>query len=169
MKRTVFGFGLLSATVSIAIMAITVPLIYSHRSKWMDVLGYSSVALSALIVFFGIRSYRQKTGSGKISFGRAVAVGVLITLVSAVLYVVAFQVMYFKAAPEYGEKFVSCMVERGRDHGASEQEIAETARKARTLKELYDKPLTNAMVVFGTYFPVGLALSAISAAILRKR
>ena len=169
MKRTVLVFGLLSAAVSIAVMAATVPLIYSHRWPIADVLGYSSIVLSALIVFFGIRSYRQRTGSGRISFGRAVGVGILISLVSCVLYVAAFQIMYFKAAPEFGERFASCMIERVRANGASDQEIAETTRKARTLKELYDNPLTNAMVTFGASFPVGLAVTAISAAILRKR
>ena len=35
---------------------------------------------SILLVFFGIRSYRENAG-GLISFGRAVAVGILITLI----------------------------------------------------------------------------------------
>ena len=169
MKKTVLVFGLLSAVVSILIMAATVPAISAHRYEMSDVLGYSAIVLSALFVFFGIRSYRQRTGSGRISFGRAVAVGVLISLVSCVLYAAAFEVLYFKVAPDFGEKFAACMVERAREKGAGEQQIAETTKKARTFKELYDNPLTNAMVTFGTSFPVGLVVTAISAAILRKR
>jgi hypothetical protein len=169
MKKTVLVFGLLSAAVSIAILAATIPTIYAHRFEASDVLGYSAIVLSALFVFFGIRSYRQGTGAGRISFGRALAVGVLISLVSCVLYAAAFQLMYFRLAPQFGEKFAACMVDRAREKGAADREIVETAKKARTLKDLYDQPLTNALLTFGTSFPVGLVVTAISAAILRKR
>ncbi|MGH9400184.1 MAG: DUF4199 domain-containing protein [Thermoanaerobaculia bacterium] len=169
MKKTVLSFGLISGAVSIAIMAATVPFIYSGRYELSDVLGYSSIVLSALIVFFGIRSYRQQAAGERITFGRGMAVGVLITLVSCVCYAAAFEILYFKLYPDFGDKFSACLVDRARARGAGQQEIAETASKAQTFKRLYDNPATNAMVTFATSFPIGLAVTAVSAAILRKR
>ena len=52
------------------------------------VIGYTTMVLSFMLVFFGIRSYRENVGEGTIAFGRAFAVGILITLISSVLYVV---------------------------------------------------------------------------------
>lgn len=40
-----------------------------------DALGYTSIVMSALLVFFGIRSYREHAGGGRITFARGIAVG----------------------------------------------------------------------------------------------
>ena len=169
MKKTVLFFGLISGAVSTALMLATLPYIDSGHFEIADVLGYTSIVLSALLVFFGIRSYREKAGAGRITFSRGVAVGVLITLISCACYVVVFQIVYFKLMPEFGDKFAACMVERVRTSGGPDQEIAKTARQAQTFKALYDNPATNAMLTFATSFPIGLAVTAISAVILRKR
>jgi hypothetical protein len=52
MKKTMLTFGLLSAAVSVALMLATIPFIYSLRHETADVLGYTSIVLSALVVFF---------------------------------------------------------------------------------------------------------------------
>jgi hypothetical protein len=169
MKKTMLTFGLLSAAVSVALMLATIPFIYSLRHETADVLGYTSIVLSALVVFFGIRSYRENAGAGRLTFGRGLAVGLLITLVSSLCYVVAFQIVYFGVAPDFGEKFAACMVERARASGGTPEQIDETARQARTFKELYDHPATNAALSFAMSFPVGLVVTAASAALLRKQ
>ncbi|MDB4915433.1 MAG: hypothetical protein JWM95_3077 [Gemmatimonadetes bacterium] len=48
-------------------------------------IGYTIIVASFLLVYFGIRSYRDNTLHGQISFGRAFACGLLITLISAAL------------------------------------------------------------------------------------
>ncbi len=169
MKKTVLTFGLLSGALSILLMLLTLPLIDDLRHQLADVLGYTSMVVAALVVFFGIRSYRENAGGGRMTFLRGLAVGALIAAVAGVCYAAAFQVVYFRLMPQFGERFSVCMVERARAAGATDAEIVETAEQARTLKGLYDQPLTNAALTFGTSFPVGLAAAAISAVILRKR
>ena len=169
MKKTALTFGLVSGAVSLAMTAATIPFIYSHRFTISDVLGYSAIVLSALIVFFGIRSYRQRTADGRITFGRGLAVGILITLVSCACQVATFEILYFQVLPDFGDKYSACLVERARAKGGSPQDIVDAAKNARTFKKLWDNPATNALVNFATYFPVGLVVSAVSAAILRKR
>lgn len=167
MKKTALIFGLLSGAVSTAMMLVTLPFIEPARRSTADVLGYTSILLSALLVFFGIRSFRERAG-GWVTFGRAVAVGVSITLVSTLVYVAAFELMYFRIAPDFGERFAACMIEHARADGRSAQEIQEVADQARLLKRLYDHPATNAALTFATSFPIGLIVSLMSAAILRR-
>jgi hypothetical protein len=168
MKKTGLTFGLISGAVSTAMMLATIPFIHSARLETADVLGYTSIVLSALLVFFGIRSYRENAGGG-ITFGQGLAVGLLITAISCACYVVAFQIVYFQLVPEFGDKFAACMVERVRAAGGTPQQLEETAKQAATFKRLYDNPATNAALTFATSFPIGLAATAVSAAILRKR
>jgi cell division protein FtsW (lipid II flippase) len=55
------------------------------------IVGYTTMILAFMLVFFGIRSYRENVSDGHITFGRAFAVGILITLVACVCYVVAWR------------------------------------------------------------------------------
>lgn len=169
MKKTVLTFGLVSGAVSIVMMLGTLPVIYADRLEIADVLGYTSIVLSALLVFFGIRSHRERAGGGRITFARGLGVGLLITLLSCACYALAFEIVYFKLAPDFGDKFASCMVERVRAAGGTQQEIDEQAQRAQTLKRMYDNPLTNAALSFGIQLPIGAAVTMVSAAILRKR
>lgn len=169
MKKTVWTFGIVSALVAIVMMALVVPQLRENDTSTADFLGYSSMLLSALFVFFGIRSYREKAGQGRLTFGKGFVVGALITLVAGLLYTVAFQLMYFQVVPDFGEVFEACMVKRAQSTGASDAEIADTAKTAAELKRLYDQPLTNALLALGTSLPIGLAASAAAAGILRRR
>jgi hypothetical protein len=45
------------------------------------------IVLSALLVFFGVRSYRENAAGGRLTFGPGFAVGILITLISSACYV----------------------------------------------------------------------------------
>lgn len=169
MRRAVLVFGLIGGAVSTAMTLVTIPFIRAHRVGVADVLGYTGMVLSALLVFFGIRWYRETAGAGRVGFGRGFAVGALISMVSCAVLVLAFELVYFKLAPDFGEAFASCMIERARDAGATAPELEKTAAQAAELKRLYDNPATNAALTFGTSFPVGLVATTVSAAILRRR
>ena len=168
MKKTVLQFGLISAAVATAMMLATIPLLDALGYQKTDLVGYSAMVVSALLVFSGIRSYRERSG-GRITFGRAFAAGALITLVSSVCQVATFQLVYFQLVPEFGDRFAACMVERTKGSGASPEKIDQRARQAETLKRLYDNPLSNAAITFVQPLPLGLAAAAVSAAILRRR
>ena len=161
--------GGISAAIGIASIVATLPYLESGTMKQADVFGYATIVLSALLVFFGIRSHREKEGAGRLTFGRGLLVGVLITLISCACLIVAFELVYFWFVPEYGEKFAACMVERTRDSGATEAEIEKAREQAATFRRLYDNPFTNAALTFAMTFPIGLAASAVSALILKRR
>jgi F0F1-type ATP synthase assembly protein I len=170
MKKTVVTFGLISGGVSAALMLLTVPFLdrigFDHKG---EILGYTAIVLSFLFVFFGIRSYRNNVEHGRVSFTRAFAVGILITLVSTACYVATWEVIYFKLAPGFADKYAAYAVERARASGASQQVIEQTAREMRDFKVMYDRPMMNAAITFLEPFPIGLLVTLISAVALRKR
>jgi Na+/glutamate symporter len=123
---------------------------------------------SFLPVFFGVRSYREHAG-GSLTFGRAFAVGILITLISCVFYVVTWEFIYFKLSPEFGEKYTAYVIERARAAGASAEALEQQVRQMKQFKETLDNPLVNAALTFVEPFPIGLVMSLVSAAILRTK
>src|SRR5262245_17589808 len=112
MRKTVLSFGLVSGGVAVVLMLAVIPFLQAKEFLKSDLVGYSSMLASALLVFFGIRSYRERVGGGRISFGRGFVVGVLISAVAGACAVVGFEIIYFKLVPGFGDTFSACMVER---------------------------------------------------------
>ena len=106
---------------------------------------------------------------GHITFGRAFAVGILITLVACVCYVVAWEIIYFKFMPDFVDKYASYMVEKVRASGATQQAIDAQVQQMESFKALYDNPFINAAMTFVEPLPIGLIVTLISTAILRKK
>src|SRR5262249_25551001 len=123
----------------------------------------------ALLIFFGVRSYRENAGGGRLTFGRGFTVGILINLISCACHVATFEILYFKLVPTLGAKIAVCMVQRAKDSGADRKKVDATAKLAETLRKLYDRPATNAALSFAESFPVGLVMTVVSAAVLRKK
>jgi hypothetical protein len=169
MKKTVLTFGLISGGVSAATMLATIP--FADRIGWGkgEILGYTVIVLSALMVFFGMRSYRENVGGGRLTFGRGFAVGILITLISSACYVGTWEIIYYKLMPGFTEKYTAHMVEKAKASGASQQKIDETAQQAKQFKQMYDNPAVNVALTFAEVFPIGLVVTLVSAGILRKK
>jgi hypothetical protein len=169
MKKTVLKFGLLSGAVAALMMFSTIPFVDKIGFDKGAIVGYTAIVLSFLFVYFGIRSYRENVGGGKITFGRAFAVGILITLISCICYVVAWEILYFNFMPDFLEKYSAYMVEKMRASGANQQAINATIQQMNDLKRMYANPLVNVAMTFTEPFPVGLIITLISSAILRKK
>jgi len=165
MKKTVLTFGLISGGMIAVMMFAALPF---TDSAWLQshsmVVGYTTIVLSFMLVFFGIRSYRENIGGGTITFGRAFAVGILITLISSVLYVVTWEIMYF-GVPSFGERFMTMCVAHIKNSGASPEAIQTQLNQLKYL----DNPFINAALTFTEPFPVGLIITLISALILRTK
>ena len=172
MKRIVITFGVISGILSVIFMACTVYLVFiAHRVGYDQgiIVGYTGIVLSFLLVYPGIRSYRENIGNGTISFGRAFVVGILITLISCFLYVLMWELFYFIFMPEFHDKMINYMMEQVRNSGHSAGEIATELDSIKTFSEQYRNPFLNAAYTFLEPFPVGLLVTLISSLILRRK
>ena len=168
MKRVVGVFGLLAGAVLSVMMVVSIGFIDRIGFDTAEVIGYTTMIIAFLMVFFGIRSYRDEIYGGTISFGKAVGVGLLITLVASACYVTTWEVIYYWFAPDFVEKYSAYILEKARTAGASEQELAAKAAEWARYREMYKNPLINAGMSFVEVFPVGLVITLVSAAILRR-
>ena len=67
------------------------------------------------------------------------------------------------------EKYSAHMIQKLRASGASPDTIQAQVQQMAKFKEMYDYPLFNAAMTFIEPFPVGLRITLISAAVLRKK
>jgi hypothetical protein len=169
MKKTVWTFGLISGAVLSAMMLLTMPFADRIGFDRMEVIGYTTMVLSFLLVFFGIRSYRDNVGGGTIGFGRALAVGLLIVLIASVCYVATWELIYFQLAPGFMANYQAYAVEQARASGATPAEIQQKIVEMQQFAKLYQNPAINAAMTFAEPLPVGLVMTLVSAGILRRR
>jgi len=169
MKKTVLTFGLIGGVVISVLMLGSIPLARKIGFDKAEFVGYTIMVAAFLMVFFGIRSYRENVGGGTISFGRAFAVGALITLITSGCYVVTWEIMYFKLMPNFANDYANYLVEKMRAAGNSQQVIDAKLQQMKQFKQMYDNPFVNAAISFVEPLPVGLVITLISALILRKK
>jgi len=168
MKKTVWTFGLIAGGILSAMMLLTMPFMDQIGYDHGEVVGYTTMVLAFLLVFFGIRSYRDNVGGGTVSFGRALAVGTLIVVVAAACYVVTWELLYFVLAPDFAAKFQAYMVDSARASGATPAEIQAKVAEMQHFAKLYQNPAINAAITFVEPLPVGLVLALVSAGILSR-
>lgn len=169
MKKIVLTFGLISGAFCSLMMAATVPFADQIGFDKAQVVGYTIIVLSFLLVFFGIRSYRDNVGNGQITFTKAFAVGISITLITCLCYVVTWEILYFNFLHGFMDKYAAYIVAKAKASGASAAAVQAQLQQLKKYKELYENPLFNAALTFIEPFPIGLVVTLISAVVLRKK
>lgn len=168
MKKTVLTFGLISGAIMTVMMWGTLPFADKIGATRGMYIGYTTMVLSFMLVFFGIRSYRENVGEGTITFGRAFAVGILIALISSALYVLTWEIIYF-GLPGFADRFLAMAADNVRTKGGTPQQIQAGLDQIKQFRLWYDKPILNAAITFMEPFPIGLIITLVSALILKKK
>jgi len=169
MRKVVLTFGLISGGILAVTFLITLPF---HDAIGFDramVVGYTSMVLAFLLIFFGVRSYRDNVAGGHVGFGRALAVGALIGVVASICYVLTWEAIYFGTKSDYIEKYQAHMIEKARQAGESPEAIAAKQVEMRKFAEMYRNPLINSAMTFMEPLPVALVVSLVTAGVLSRR
>jgi hypothetical protein len=169
MKRTILTFGIISGILCSLLMNAS--LLFAKRIGYGHsmIVGYTIMVASFLLVYFGIRSYRDNVGNGHITFGRAFAIGISITLITCIFYVVSWEIMYFNFMPTFMDDYGAYELDKLKAAGATAAAIQAKTQELQHAKELYKDPLINSAMTFMEPFPVGLLITLISAALLRRK
>ena len=168
MKRIVWTFGLISGAVMAVFMSATLPFANAFDEHSL-IIGYAGIVAGFLLVYFGVRSYRDNVLGGAIGFGRAFTVGLLIAAIGSLCYVATWEVLYYKFMPDFYSKYAQAAVEQARKAGKSEAEIAKTRASMDAMAKSAENPAWVAATTFVEPFPVGLVVALVSAGILRRK
>jgi hypothetical protein len=170
MKKIVLTFGLISGLMITVLMdgslLIATKFGSGHNSM---LLGYTMMVASFLLVYFGIRSYRDNTLAGQISFGRAFACGILIALITTVCYVASWEVLYFNFMPHFMDSYFAAQIHKVQASGLDPATTAAQVAAIQHSQQLYQNPFVNMAYTFIEPLPVGLIITLISAGILRRK
>jgi ethanolamine transporter EutH len=168
MKKTALKFGL---TSSVSLVGLYILMCLARQNEDFvisQILVYFSVVLLCGFLFFGIKSYRDNTLDGFITFGQAFKVGFLISLVSSLCHVFLWIILYTPIFKDFMEQHSTFLIEKLKASGASIEAI--TAKKEQLIKQdgLYNKPLFRAGIIFIQAFPVEAVIALVASFVLKK-
>jgi Protein of unknown function (DUF4199) len=169
MQKVVLTFGLIGGVILAVMMMATVPF---HDQIGFDrgvYVGYTTMVLAFLMVYFGTQSYRDNVAGGSVTFGRAFMVGLLISLVIMACYVAIWQVMYYNFMPDYLDKYTAYALEQARQSGATPDQIAAQAKEMREFSEMYKNPLVNIAFTLLEPLPVALVFTLVTAGVVSRK
>ena len=169
MKKTVLTFGLIGGLIISVLMNASLLLSSKIGSGHSMMLGYTIMVASFLLIYFGIRSYRDNVLGGQISFGRAFSCGILIALITTVFYVASWEIIFFNFIPHFMDGYFAAQIHRVQSAGLDPAATAARVAAIRHSQELYQNPFVNMAYTFIEPFPVGLIITLISAAVLRRK
>jgi Protein of unknown function (DUF4199) len=169
MKKTVLTFGLIAGLMISVLMDGSLLLADKIGSRHSMLLGYTIMVASFLLVYFGIRSYRDNTLDGQITFGRAFACGFLITLITTVCYVATWEFIYFNFMPHFMDSYFAAQIHKVQSSGLDPATAAARVAAIQRSQQLYQNPFVNMAYTFIEPLPVGLIMTLVSAAILRRK
>jgi Protein of unknown function (DUF4199) len=169
MRKIVLTFGLIAGAMMSVMMLISFQF---HDQIGFGtvgyIVGYTSMALAFLMVFVGVKSYRDNVAGGSVTFGRALKVGIMITAIATTCYVATWQVVYYKLMPDFLDQYAAYSLDKAKESGATDAQIAEKSKELAEFKEMYKNPLVNIAFTFLEPLPVGLLFTLTAAGVLSR-
>ena len=68
MKKTVLTFGLIAGVILSTMMVVAILFKDAIGFDSGEIVGYTSMVLAFLLIFFGVRSYRDNVAGGTVRF-----------------------------------------------------------------------------------------------------
>lgn len=169
MLRTILTYGVIAGLIVAVPMFVYLAVAEPDMAHNSQFLGYSIMLIALSTIFVAVKSYRDKALGGVIKFVPALLMGLGISAVAGVIYVVGWEIFMAMTNYTFAAAYGDSMVEAARAKGASPAEVEALAAQMEAFAEQYANPLFRVPITFIEIFPVGVVISLISAALLRNR
>lgn len=170
MKKIIIVCGLISGLIVTAVMLVSMTMCGQDINYENGMIyGFGSMILAFSLIFVGIKNYRDKYNNGVISFGKAFKIGFFISLIASTMYVIAWAIDYNFFIPDFMDKYAALSIEKLKAAKASTEDINNQAKEMADMKVMYKNPFFFIVMTYAEILPVGLLITLISAAILKRK
>jgi hypothetical protein len=171
MRKVILVNGIIAGLIVSAMLLVNMNLDKDVNYDYGMLIGYTSMVIALSTIFFGIKTCRDQYENGTISFGHAFGVGMMITLVASLLYIATWEVYRVSSTKgeQYMEQWSEGYLNKMKEAGATPTELQEKKAELAQWTEWYKNPLIRFAMTLMEILPVGIVISLIAAAVLRKR
>jgi len=169
MLRTILKYGLIAGLVVGGFELVTfVAFSGMPPLKYGMVIGYTTMLIALSAVFVGIKRYRDVDRGGVIGFWPALGVGLGVSFIAGIFYVVAWEVVQAVTHMDFASSYANAIIASAKAKGARAETLAKLSTEMEAFKVQYADPMFRLPMTFAEIFPVGVLVSLVSAGLLRN-
>lgn len=171
MKNIIFKYGFIAGGIAglllfVSVMLYTNGTLDMKHGQWV---GYGSMLVALVFVYFGVKQFRNIYSNGIITFKKAFTVGILISLVAAVTYALSWEIAHKTVATGFMDLMTQSYMDELRAGGATEEALTNAKQEMDGFVEMYKNPVVRFLLTVMEILPVGLVVSIFSAIVLKKK
>ncbi len=169
MIRKILSYGMIAGLIAgVPLFAISVALNGHPPLPYGVAIGYLTMLIALSAVFAAIKRHRDLELGGVIRFWPAFGLGLGVSVVAGILYVLAWEAALAVTHMDFAGSYAAALIEQQKAKGVSGEALASFVADMERFKVQYAKPLYRLSMTFAEIFPVGLLVSLLSAGLLRN-
>jgi Protein of unknown function (DUF4199) len=166
-RRILFQGLIAGLLVGLPLFGITVAT-QGHTLKYGVVLGYLTMLIALSTIFVAIKRRRDRDLGGVIGFWPAFGLGLAISAVASLCYVIAWEAALAVTGMDFAGDYARALIEQQRAQGLGGESLKRYVAEMETFKAQYANPLYRVPMTLAEILPVGLLVSLVSAGLLRN-
>jgi len=168
MKHTVVKYGIYAMLSGFLLFGLPFFFGMGIENEYNQFLGYSSIVLSLLFIFFGVKHYRDKVNNGNVFFGQAIEISMLIALFSAVGVAIFDYIYTTQINPDFSTGYLEYSIKKMEATLPAEESSIKGAELKQQMED-YGGSGFMAALMFVTVVVIGFIISLISGLILQRK
>jgi Protein of unknown function (DUF4199) len=168
MLRLIVRYGIIGGLI-VAVPLFTITLAAGDLgAPWGYVVGYLTMLVSLSTIFIAIKKHRDADLGGVIRFWPALGLGVAISFIAGIFYVLAWELAVDVTHMDFATGYAQTMIDAAKARGLTGDALAKAIADAEQFKANYANPVYRLPMTFIEIFPVGVLVSLVSAGLLRN-
>ena len=169
MLRLIVRYGVIGGLiVGVYLFSVTVFGKNGELEKYGALLGYLTMLLALSTVFVAIKKHRDADLGGVIKFWPALGMGLAISFVASVFYVLGWELALGVTHMDFAGIYAQSVIDAAKAKGMRGAELAKITADMAAWKADYANPFYRMPETFTEIFPVGVLVSLVSAGLLRN-
>ncbi|WP_243473625.1 DUF4199 domain-containing protein [Winogradskyella sp. MH6] len=168
MKNTVLKFGGYGLILGAVIFGLALTFGGGLSYTTQEIIGYGSMVASLSFVYFGIKHFRDQVNDGKVTFGKALLIGVLISAFVGLGVGIVDYLYTTVINPDFAEDYLAKTL-KSYETLYSGQELENKKTELTTQMKNYGGSGFMAAIMFFTVLVIGFIISLISGLILQRK
>mgnify|MGYP000639807745 CR=1 FL=1 len=168
MKSTIIKYGMYGLLTGIIFFLAAILLGKGLSYSTQEILGYVSMVVCLSFVFFGIKHFRDNVNDGILSLGKALAIGVLISVLVGVGVGIADYIYTTIINPNFANEYLEITL-KTMENSMPLEEFQNKKIELTKQMEDYGGSGFMAFLMFVTVVLIGFVISLISGLILQRK
>jgi hypothetical protein len=166
MQRIMLTYGPIIGAVIILTVIISMSASGMSSSPFI---GYLIQIIAFSVIFVAVKKYRDQELGGVIKFGSAFKLGLGISLIASLVYVIVWEVYLNITDFAFISDYAKTMIEEAQAAGKSSEEVVALQEQTQMMVENYENPFFRLAITLTEVFPTGILISLIAAFVFKTK